>query len=94
MQRRPELRDRPLAVCGSQEECHGIVLTVNYIAKPFGVKTGMAIWQAKKRCSDLVIVPPDMDEYIRISKMAREIYEDYTDRVETFGPDRVSLKDL
>ena len=46
MQRHPELRDTPLAVCGSQEERHGIVLTANYIAKPYGVKTGMAIWQA------------------------------------------------
>jgi DNA polymerase-4 len=42
MQRHPELRDKPLAICGSQEEHHGIVLTANYIAKPYGVKTGMA----------------------------------------------------
>ena len=87
MQRHPELRDKPLAVCGSQEERHGIVLTANYIAKPYGVKTGMAIWQARQRCPDLVILPPDMDEYIRFSRMAREIYEDYTDQVEPFGLD-------
>lgn len=41
MQRHPELRNRPLAVCGSQEDRHGIVLTANYLAKPRGVKTGM-----------------------------------------------------
>ena len=87
MQRHPELRDKPLAVCGSQEERHGIVLTANYIAKPRGVKTGMAIWQARQCCPDLVVLPPDMGEYIRISKMAREIYEDYTDQVEPFGLD-------
>ena len=87
MQRHPELRDTPLAVCGSQEERHGIVLTANYIAKPYGVKTGMAIWQAKQRCPQLVTLPPDMDEYIRISRYAREIYEDYTDQVEPFGLD-------
>ena len=87
MQRRPDLRDKPVAVCGSQQDRHGIVLTANYIAKPYGVKTGMAIWQAKERCPDLVTVPPDMDEYIRISRMAREIYEDYTDQVEPFGLD-------
>ena len=63
MQRHPELRDTPLAVCGSQEERHGIVLTANYIAKPYGVKTGMAIWQANQRCPQLVTLPPDMDEY-------------------------------
>ena len=87
VQRHPELREKPVAVCGSQEERHGIVLTANYIAKPRGVKTGMAIWQAKEVCPDLVILPPDMAEYIRISRYAREIYEDYTDQVEPFGLD-------
>ena len=87
MQRHPELRDKPLAVCGSQEERHGIVLTANYLAKPSGVKTGMAIWQARQKCPNLVILPPDMDEYIRFSRMAREIYEDYTDQIEPFGLD-------
>ena len=87
MQRHPELRSKPLAVCGSQEERHGIVLTANYIAKPRGVKTGMAIWQAKQCCPELVTLPPDMDEYIRFSCMAREIYEDYTDQIEPFGLD-------
>lgn len=87
MQRRPELRDKPLAVCGDQEARHGIVLTANYLAKPFGVKTGMAIWQARERCPNLVVLPPDYREYIRFSGMAREIFEDYTDQVEPFGLD-------
>ena len=42
-QRRPELRGKPVAVCGSQEDRHGIVLTASYPAKRVGVKTGMAI---------------------------------------------------
>ena len=87
MQRRPELRDKPLAVCGRQEDRHGIVLTANYIAKPYGVRTGMAVWQAKQKCPHLVVLPPDMGEYIRFSRMAREIYEDYTDQIEPFGLD-------
>ena len=87
MQRNPEIRNKPVAVCGSQEDRHGIVLTANYIAKPFGVKTGMAIWQAKQCCPDLVVLPPNMQEYIRISKLARDIYEDYTDQIEPFGLD-------
>ena len=87
MQRHPELRDKPLAVCGSQEERHGIVLAANYIAKPYGVKTGMAVWQARQRCPHLVMLPPDMGEYIRFSQMTREIYEDYTDQIEPFGLD-------
>ena len=91
MQRHPELREKPLAVCGSQEDRHGIVLTANYIAKRYGVKTGMAIWQAKQCCAPLEVLPPDMDEYIRFSRMAREIYEDYTDQIEPFGLDEAWL---
>jgi len=87
MQRHPELRNKPIAVCGSQEERHGIVLTANYLAKPRGVKTGMAIWQAMQCCPDLVVVQPDMEEYIRISQLGRMIYEDYTDQIEPFGLD-------
>ena len=86
-QRRPELRKKPVAVCGDPEARHGIVLTANYVAKPKGVKTGMAIWQAKQVCPDLVVLPADMGEYIRISRMAREIYERYTDQIEPFGLD-------
>lgn len=54
-QRRPELRDKPVAVCGSQEERHGIVLTASYPAKRRGVKTGMAIWQARQHCPELIV---------------------------------------
>lgn len=90
-QRRPELRDKPVAVCGSQEERHGIVLTASYPAKHRGVKTGMAIWQAKQCCPELIVLPPDMGEYIRISRLARNIYERYTDQVEPFGLDEAWL---
>ncbi len=91
MQRHPELRDKPLAVCGSQEDRHGIVLTANYLAKPRGVRTGMAIWQARQHCPELVVLPPDMREYIRFSRMARDIYADYTDQIEPFGLDECWL---
>ena len=91
MQRRPELRGKPVAVCGSQEDRHGIVLTASYPAKAWGVKTGQAIWQARECCPDLVVLPPDMREYIRISGYAREIYEAYTDQVESFGLDECFL---
>ena len=47
----PDLRDKAVAVCGSVEERHGIVLAKNYKAKAFGVSTGEAIWQAKQRMS-------------------------------------------
>ena len=52
----PDLRDKAVAVCGSVEERHGIVLAKNYKAKAFGVSTGEAIWQAKQKCPCLTVV--------------------------------------
>lgn len=83
----PELRNIPMAVGGDPEARHGIVLTANYIAKRRGVKTGMALWQARQACKDVVFVSPHYDEYIRFSQKARKIYADYTDLVEPYGLD-------
>lgn len=78
----PELAGKPLAVGGDPEARHGIVLTADYIAKKYGVKTGMALWQAKQVCPDITFVSPRMDLYLRFSRMAHEIYAEYTDRQE------------
>ena len=83
----PSIRHRPVAVCGSVEERHGIVLTKNQIAKQFGVQTGEAIWQARQKCPDLICVPPDYALYIRFSRRMRRLYEEYSNRVESFGLD-------
>ena len=83
----PELRGKPLAVGGDAEARHGIILTADYVAKRFGVKTGMTLWEAKQLCPELNIVSPRMDLYLRFSKMANEIYHEYTDLVEPFGID-------
>ena len=87
----PSLKQYPIAVCGSVEERHGIVLAENYKAKAFDVKTGDAVWQVKQKCKDLVIVPPHYEEYIKYSKLARSVYERYTDQVEPYGMDECWL---
>ncbi len=76
----PELAGKPMAVGGDPEARHGIVLTANYIAKRAGVKTGMALWQARQVCPEIIFVPPRMDLYLRFSRMAQEIYSEYTDQ--------------
>lgn len=88
---RPEIRHLPVAVGGDTEKRHGIILTVNGNAAKLGVKTAEPIWQAKQKCPDLVIVPPNYPLYTRFSKMAREIYSEYTDLVESFGLDECWL---
>ncbi len=84
---RPELAGKPLAVGGNPESRHGIILTADYIAKKYGIRTGMALWQAKQLCPELNIVAPRMDLYLRFSRMAHEIYAEYTDQQEAFGID-------
>ena len=83
----PELRGKPVAVGGDPEARHGIVLTADYTAKRRGVKTGMALWQAREVCPDIVFLPPRMDLYLRFSKMAQDIYSEYTDKREPYGID-------
>lgn len=83
----PEIRDKPVAVGGSREERHGIILTKNEIAAKYGVSTGEPLWKAQQKCPDLVIVPPNFPLYVRFSKMARQIYSDYSEYIEPFGLD-------
>ena len=83
----PEIRHLPVAVGGDVEARHGIILAKNELAKRAGVKTGEALWQAKQKCPNLVIVPPHYQLYLRFSRMARAIYAEYTDLIEPFGLD-------
>lgn len=87
----PQWRGKALAVCGSVEERHGIVLAKTELAKRHGVQTGEAIWQAQQKCPDLIITPPRFEEYLYYSERARRIYMDYTDLIEPFGIDECWL---
>ena len=87
----PELKGKPVAVSGNPEKRHGIILAKSELAKRAGVKTGEAIWQAQQKCGDLVLVPPHFELYSHYSKMVRDIYCQYTDRVESFGMDECWL---
>jgi DNA polymerase-4 len=91
MLRNPRLRDVPFAVCGRTEQRNGIVLTANYPAKRKGVKTGMANWEAKQACPGLYIVHPHYSDYVQFSGFVKEIYNDYSGRVESFGLDECWL---
>lgn len=87
----PNLKGLPVAVCGSEDDRHGIVLAKSYEAKKSGVKTAETVWQAKKKCPNLIIVPPQYEEYKKYSKLIQNIYYSYTDQVEPFGLDECWL---
>lgn len=85
------LRGKAVAVAGSVEARHGIVLAKSEPAKRCGVKTGDTVWQAQKKCRDLIVVPPHFDRYVKYSKLVRGIYRRYTDEIEPFGLDEAWL---
>ena len=83
----PELRDKPMAVCGDPESRHGIILAKNEIAKSYGIVTAETLWQARKKCPDLQTVPPHHKKYQHYSRLINDIYLQYTDMVEPFSVD-------
>lgn len=83
----PEYRNVPMAVAGSVENRHGIILAKNEPAKKFNIKTAETVFSAKKKCPGLVLLAPHYDRYVEYSAKANEIYSRYTDMVEPFGID-------
>ena len=83
----PSLKDIPMAVGGSRENRHGIILAKNELAKKYGIVTAETIGSALSKCPDLTIVPPHHDIYEEYSERVNAIYRDYTDLVEKFGID-------
>ncbi|GHU79722.1 hypothetical protein AGMMS49992_32030 [Clostridia bacterium] len=85
----PDLRGKPVAVCGSVENRHGIILAKSQMAKKAGVKTGQAAWEAKVACPGIILVPPQYDQYVKYSRLVRQVYERYTNIIEPYGMDEV-----
>ncbi len=83
--RHPELRSQPVAVAGDPNNRHGIILAKNDIAKAYGVNTAETIGQARRKCPQLLLLPPHHREYSEYSKILNGIYETRTDRVEPFA---------
>ncbi len=87
----PALKGKELVVGGSIENRSSIVLAKSIEAKRKGVKTGETIYSARKKCKDLIVVPPNYDMYMKYSKLVRDIYLSFTDFVEPFGIDECWL---
>jgi len=82
-----DLRDIPSIVGGSIENRHGIVLAKSIPAKNYNIKTGEAVWQAKQKCPDLVIVPPHYNLYERCSNEFLQLLKDYAPAIEIYSID-------
>ncbi|BCU82311.1 DNA polymerase IV [Polycladomyces abyssicola] len=90
--RNPHLRGRPVIVCGDPARRRGIVLAASYEAKKYGVKTGMAVHQAKELCPHACLVPPRMERYLQVSVRIVEILKQFSPLVEPFSIDEAFVE--
>lgn len=88
-QANPELQGKPIAVVGSSGRT--VITTCSYEARAFGVKTGMAIWEAKRACPELTIVVGDNKKYTYTSTKITSMMRQYTPLVEVFSIDEAFL---
>ncbi len=90
MRENPDLRGKPVAVGGSSER-RGVIATANYEARKFGVRSALPSARARQLCPELIIIPPRFDLYHRVSGQFREIFADFTDRIEPLSLDEAYL---
>lgn len=83
------LRGKPIAVTGVGQRA--IVTTSSYEARAFGVKTGMAVWEAKRCCPHLILVTGNNRSYTRVSREIMGIMRDYTPEVEVLSIDEAFM---
>jgi DNA polymerase-4 len=88
-QSNPALRGKPIAVIGSNGRT--VITTASYEARKFGVKTGMAIWEAKQHCPNIILVVGNNPKYTYTSSRIFSMMLDYTPLVEVFSIDEAFL---
>ena len=86
MRDNPNLANLPIAVGGSPDR-RGVVATCNYEARKFGIHSAMASSMARKLCSDLIIIRPEMEKYREASRLIHEVFHNYTELIEPLSLD-------
>jgi DNA polymerase-4 len=87
----PSLKGRPVAVAGDPKNRHGVVVARNIEAKRFGVRTTDTVSAAKRKCPDIILVPPHHKIYEEVSEKVNHIYLEYTELVEPYSIDESYL---
>ena len=85
----PELRGKAIAV--GFDGPRGVVSTASYEARRYGVGSAQPVAIAKKRCPELIIVPPHFNKYKEVSAQIHQIFHQYTDIVEPLSLDEAFL---
>jgi len=89
-QAHPELRGKPVIVCGDPDG-RGVVSTASYEARSFGVRSAMPVAEAKRLCPHGVFLSSRLQDYAAVSRRLLEVYRRYTPVVEPFSIDEAFL---
>jgi DNA polymerase-4 len=84
----PSLADQPVIVGGGQR---GVVLTACYIARTFGVRSAMAMFEARRLCPHAAVVRPNMEKYARVGRQVRGLMLKLTPLVEPVSIDEAFM---
>lgn len=91
MANHPELKGKPLAIAGDAKNRRGIVVTSNYEARKYGIKTTMTVWEAKRLCEHLIIRQPNMESYRDMSHKIFTELRNWSDLVEQVSIDEAYI---
>ena len=83
----PSLKGKPIAVAGNAKERRGIIVTSSYEARAKGIYTTMTVGEAKRKCPEIILLPPDFAKYRAASAAMFTILRSYTDLVEPVSID-------
>lgn len=83
----PSLKGKAIAIAGNPKERRGILVTCSYEARARGVYTTMSVWEAKRKCPELILLPPNFERYRIASKAIFEILRSYTHLIEPVSID-------
>ncbi|MGN0694654.1 MAG: DNA polymerase IV [Lentihominibacter sp.] len=82
-----DIREVPAAIAGDPENRHGIILTKSIPAGKYGIKTGESLYEARRKCPELEVYPPDYDLYLSCSEAMFEILNEYTPVIQRYSVD-------
>jgi len=84
----PSLADKPLIIGGGKR---GVVSTACYIARTYGVRSAMPMFEARRLCPHATVVRPNMDKYAEVSRQVRHLMLDITPQVEPISIDEAFM---
>ena len=84
-----DLRGKPIIVCPNSHRA--VVLTASYEARPYGVGSAMSVAEARRRCPQAIMVPPNFELYQSISQQIMDIFADFSPYVEAISLDEAFI---